>query len=110
MKRFCVTVLIMEVVVIWLAIPVALAVEHASPSAAGSAGGAAALAAVLLAAVAGRHIWWTLIGGSVLQLFVIVAGVVVPVMYGLGAIFAALWIIGIWLGRRVEQAQQAPQG
>jgi Protein of unknown function (DUF4233) len=110
MKRFCVTVLVMEVVVIWLAIPVALTVEHTSARAAGAAGGAAAVAAVVLAAVAGRHIRWTLIGGSVLQLLVIAAGVVIPVMYGLGAIFAALWVIGIRLGRRADQAQQAPQG
>jgi hypothetical protein len=35
--------------------------------------------------------------------FVIAAGVIVPVMYVLGAIFALLWIIGIWLGRRIER-------
>jgi Protein of unknown function (DUF4233) len=102
-KRYLVTVLIMEIVVIWLAIPVALAVEHAAPRAAGSAGGAAVVAAVVLAAVARRHVRWTLIGGSVLQLLVIAAGLVVPVMYGLGGIFAGLWVTGIWLGRRAEQ-------
>jgi Protein of unknown function (DUF4233) len=103
-KRLCATVLIMEAIVIGLAIPVAIQIDHASPRAAGAAGGAAAFAAVLLAALARRHLLWTLAGGCVLQVLVIVAGAVVPVMYFLGAIFAALWAIGIWLGRRVESA------
>jgi hypothetical protein len=102
MKRLCATVLIMEAVVIWLAIPVALAVDHASPRRAGVAGVVLAVAAVALAALARRRLRWTLIGGSVLQAVVIAAGVIVPVMYFLGAIFAALWVIGILLGRRYD--------
>jgi hypothetical protein len=33
---------------------------------------------------------------------VVAVGVIVPVMYFLGAIFAALWVIGIMLGRRLD--------
>jgi hypothetical protein len=102
MKRLCATVLIMETIVIWLAIPVALAVDHASTRWAGAAGVVLALAAVALAAVARRWLRWTLVGGSVLQALVIAAGAIVPAMYFLGAIFAALWVIGIWLGHRVD--------
>jgi hypothetical protein len=104
MKRLCATVLIMEAVVIWLAIPVALAVDHASPRRAGVAGVVLAVAAVGLAVLARRRLRWTLIGGSVLQALVIAAGTIVPVMYFLGAIFAVLWIIGIQLGRRYDPA------
>jgi hypothetical protein len=104
MKRLCATVLIMEAVVIWLAIPVALAVDHASPRRAGVAGVVLAVAAVALAALARRRLRWTLIGGSVLQALVIAAGAIVPVMYFLGAIFAVLWIIGIRLGRLYDPA------
>jgi hypothetical protein len=43
---------------------------------------------------------WALVAGTVLQLLVIAAGVVVPAMYILGVIFAALWVTGIWLARR----------
>jgi hypothetical protein len=103
-RRLCATVLIMETVVIWLAIPVALAVDHASPRRAGIAGAALAVAAIGLAVLARRWLRWTLIGGSVLQVLVIAAGAIVPVMYFLGAIFAALWIIGIGLGRRYDAA------
>jgi uncharacterized protein DUF4233 len=63
---------------------------------------ALAIAAVVLAAMARRWLRWTLAGGSVLQALVIAAGVIVPVMYFLGGIFAALWVIGIVLGYRVE--------
>ena len=104
MKRLCATVLIMELVVIGLAIPVAVQIDHLSPSTAGLTGGIAAVAALVLAGLARRMLRVTLVGGTLLQVFVIVSGAVVPVMYFLGAIFAALWAIGIWLGYRVEHA------
>src|ERR1700733_10778009 len=53
-KRLLSTVLIMETVVIWLAIPVALAVDHASVRKAGVAGGGPAVAAGGLGALPGR--------------------------------------------------------
>jgi Protein of unknown function (DUF4233) len=104
MKRLCATVLIMETIVIWLAIPVALTIDHASARRVGVAGAVLAVAALALALVARRWLRWTVIGGSVLQALVIAAGAIVPVMYFLGVIFAALWVIGIWLGHRVEGA------
>ena len=103
-RRLCAIVLIMETVVIWLSIPVALAVNRASPSRIGVAGVVLAVAAVALAALARRRPRWTIIGGTVLQVLVIAAGTIVPVMYFLGAIFAALWVIGIGLGRRLDAA------
>jgi len=104
MKRLCATVLIMEAIVVILAIPVAVHIDHLTPSSAGLIGGIAAGAAVVLAALARLLLPVTLVVGSMLQIFVIVSGSVVPVMYVLGAIFAALWAIGIWLGYRVEHA------
>jgi hypothetical protein len=47
---------------------------------------------------------WALAAGSVLQVAVIAAGVVVPAMFVLGAIFAALWAVAIWLGLRYREA------
>jgi hypothetical protein len=103
-KRLCATVLIMEFIVIGLAIPVAVQIDHLTPSTAGLTGGIAAFGALVLAATARRLPRLTFVGGSLLQVFVIVAGSVVPVMYFLGGIFAALWTLGIWLGYRVEHA------
>jgi Protein of unknown function (DUF4233) len=100
-RRLCATVLVFEVVVIWLAIPVAITIAHARPGPAGVVGGVLAVAALVIAALVGRPgQGWALIGGTVLQAAVIATGVVVPAMYALGVIFGALWLTAIWLGRR----------
>jgi len=102
-RRLCATVLVFEVVVIWLAIPVAITIAHARPGPAGVVGGVLAVAALVIAALVGRPgQGWALIGGTVLQAAVIATGVVVAVMYGLGVIFGALWLTAIWLGRRYQ--------
>ena len=73
----------------------------------------------VLAALQGGHKTVILTGpplagkSSVLQLLVIAAGVMVPVMYALGAIFAGFWALAIWMGRRYESAgapRAAPPG
>jgi hypothetical protein len=102
-KRLCMTVLIMEAVVIGLAIPVAIQIDHLAPGSALTAGGVAVGAAVIFAGLTRRLLTAALVGGSLLQAFVIVSGITVPVMYFLGGIFAALWIIGIFLGRYVDR-------
>ena len=102
-KRLCMTVLIMEAVVIGLAIPVAIQIDHLAPRSAGWAGGVAVAAAVIFAGLTRPLLTAALVGGTLLQIFVIVSGTIVPVMYFLGAIFAALWIIGIVLGRSIDR-------
>lgn len=103
LRQLCGTVLIMEAVVIGLAIPVAIVMEHVNRGVAGGIGGALAVCALLLSAVVGRPgMGWALWAGSALQVLVIAAGAVVPAMYILGAIFAALWVTGIWLARRLQ--------
>jgi len=104
MKRLCATVLIMEALVLCLAAPVAVQMSHVSAHSACLTAGAAAVAAVVFAGLARRMLPATLAGGSLVQVFVIAAGTVVPAMYFLGAVFAALWAIGIWLGYRAEHA------
>ena len=102
LRQLCGTVLAMEAVVIGLAIPVAIVLEHADRGLAGGVGGGLAVCALLLSGLVGRPgLSWALVAGTVLQALVIAAGAVVPAMYGLGAIFAALWITGIWLARRL---------
>jgi len=94
----------MEAIVVGLAIPVAVQIDHLTPHTAALTGGIAAVAAVVFAVLARPFLRVTLIGGSLLQVFAIAAGSVVPVMYFLGGVFAALWALGIWLGYRVEHA------
>jgi Protein of unknown function (DUF4233) len=103
-RRLCGTVLGMEAVVMLLAIVPTMTLEHVHGGVAGGVGGGLALIALLLAGMVGRPgKGWALIAGSVYQLLVISAGVVLPVMYILGVIFGALWVTGIWLARRIEQ-------
>ncbi len=106
MRRLCATVLVMEAIVIGLAIPVAITIVHVSPKAAGVAGGVLAVAAVVLAGLVGRPRLggMPLVAGSVLQVLVIAAGVLVPVMYALGAIFGGFWVLAIVMGRRYESS------
>ena len=106
LRQLCGTVLVMEAVVIGLAIPVAIVLEHVHRGLAGGVGGGLAGCALLLSGVVGRR-GWALVAGTILQALIIAAGVVVPAMYALGVIFAALWITGIWLARRLA-APAAP--
>jgi hypothetical protein len=106
LRQLCGTVLAMEAIVIGLAIPVAIVLEHVHHGLAGGVGGGLAGCALLLSGVVGRPgMGWALAAGTVLQALVIAAGAVVPAMYALGAIFAALWITGIWLARRLAATQ-----
>jgi hypothetical protein len=108
-RQLCGAVLVFEAVVIVLAIPVAIVLEHASHGLAGGIGGALAVCAVLIGGVVGRpRMAWALVAGTVLQFLVIASGVVVSAMYTLGAIFAALWFTGIWLARRHAIPPAAP--
>ena len=108
-RQLCGTVLIMEAIVIGLAIPVAIVLEHANRGLAGGIGGGLAVCALLIGGVVGRpRMGWALWAGTLLQVLVIAAGVVVPAMYILGVIFAALWVTGIWLVRRHETPKPQP--
>jgi uncharacterized protein DUF4233 len=104
MSRLSATVLILEAIVIALTIVPAVKLENVAPLAAGVISGVAVVAAVVLALMARRRLPVTLAGGSILQALVIASGVVLPVMYILGGIFALLWVTGIWLGHRVESS------
>ena len=63
-------------------------------------GGLIALLCILTAGLMKKRIGWII--GSFLQLGLIAYGVVVPMMYFLGALFAILWTIAFFLGRRGE--------
>jgi hypothetical protein len=101
LRRLCASVLVFEAIVLILAVPVAITIEHLRHGVAGGVGGGLALAAVILAGLVGRG-RWALIAGSILQVLIIVAGVEVPALYVLGVIFAGFWFGGIWMANRIE--------
>lgn len=100
MRRLCATVLVCEAIVIGLAIPVAIAIAGADTAQAGMVGGGLALACLVIAGLL-RH-RWAYVAGTIVQLVAIATGIVVSVMFFLGALFGALWWTAIWLGRRTE--------
>jgi hypothetical protein len=108
-KRLLVTVLSMEAVIVLLAIVPAKTLGHASAATAGGVCGAIAIVAIVLCGYVGRG-KTALYAGSLFQVVVIASGVLLPTMYILGVIFAALWFTGIWLGRKWEQDPQSPPG
>ena len=101
LRRLCASVLVFEAIVLILAVPVAITIEHLQHGVAGGVGGGLALAAVLLAGLVGRG-RWTLVAGTILQVLIIAAGLAVPALYVLGVIFAAFWFGGIWMANRLE--------
>ncbi len=101
-KRLLTTVLSMEAVVVLLAIVPAKQLEHVNAGLAGAVCGAIAVVALALCGYVGRG-RGALYAGSVFQGLVIASGALLPAMYILGAIFAALWFTGIWLGRKWER-------
>lgn len=110
LRRLCGTVLIMEAVILLLTIVPAIKFEHLNGGAAGGLGAGLAVAGLLLGGMVGRPgRGWALVAGTVFQAVVIAAGTVIPVMYILGAIFAALWITGVWLARRIATQVAANQ-
>lgn len=102
-RQLCGTVLIMEAVILLLAILPAKVLEHVHGGLAASVGGGLALLALVLGGIVGRPgMGWVLVAGTIFQAVVIASGAAVPAMYVLGAIFAVLWLTGIWLARRIE--------
>ncbi|MEU5884485.1 DUF4233 domain-containing protein [Spirillospora sp. NPDC047279] len=97
------TVLTCEAIVIALAIPVAVSVLDVSGEVAGLVCGGLAVACLLLAGLL-RFPWAVPVGGA-LQVLIIATGFMVPTMFFLGALFGALWVTAIWLGRKAESAQ-----
>ncbi len=65
-----------------------------------SIGGFIALMCILNAGLMKKRSGWII--GSALQIALIAYGVVVPMMYFLGTLFAGLWTIAFFLGRKGE--------
>jgi uncharacterized protein DUF4233 len=103
MRRLCATVLGCEAVVVGLSIPVAITISGADGAQAGLIGGALVVGCLLVAGL--MRYRWAYVAGTIIQILAIATGTVVSVMFFLGAIFGALWIAAIWLGRKAESAE-----
>ncbi len=101
-RRLFATILACEAVVIGLAIPVAVTVGDVDGATAGLVCGGLAVVCLVMAGL--LRFPWAVAAGTVVQVLIIATGFLVPTMFFLGALFAALWGLAIWMGRRTEQA------
>jgi len=102
-RTLCASTLIGEVFVIGFAGLVAMKDPDLSTSTVWTVSGIAMLLCVLLCGVITRPGGIQL--GWALQIALIASGVVVPTMYFMGAMFAALWWASVHYGRKIDEAK-----
>lgn len=103
-RTVCSSLLVFEALVVLFAVLVAKDLSALDTRTVVAVGACASAACLLLAGLL-RHPA-AYLAGSVLQVLLVASGVVVPVMWGLGALFAALWFAALLLARRVERIQR----
>lgn len=104
---FCTTVLALEAFVVFFATLVGIGLDLADPALVWTVGGTGALVCLVLAGLA-RHRTGVILG-SVVQVLLIAAGLIIPMMYVVGVIFAIIWVVALRLGGRIdmERAERA---
>ena len=97
--------LLLEAILVFFIVMVVFGLRVLPPAVA--FGGGAALVVVLL--LDGRVVRyrWGIWVGWILQAFLIALGILVPIMYFVGAIFAAIWIYCFITGRRLDRRNAA---
>jgi Protein of unknown function (DUF4233) len=108
MRVVLMTVLIFEVIVFGLAIPVMILISNVSAAAAAGFGCGAAMLAILAAGLL-RSRWGYILGWTT-QLVGIALGFVAPMMFVVGALLAAVWVLSFILGKRLDsQMETSPE-
>jgi hypothetical protein len=105
MRVMCSAVLALQAIVLGLTTPVLLTVTDVSTGV-GLAVGLGLMAAAILIAVLLRY-GWALWAGHLLQVVSIGLGFVIPAMFLLGFVFAALWATAVVLGQRIDRENAA---
>ncbi|MEV6318301.1 DUF4233 domain-containing protein [Streptomyces sp. NPDC051776] len=103
MRTLCASTLIGEFFVIGFAGLVAMQTTELSPAAVWGVSGTAMLICLLLCGMLSRP--GAVPIGWVLQIGLIAAGFVVPLMFFLGVLFGALWWASVHFGRKVDEAR-----
>lgn len=100
-RTIAATVLGLEALVLFFAAIVAKDLSGLSTSTALIGGGVLSLLCLVTAGLVRTRAG--IVVGWFLQLVMIATGLVVPMMYGIGALFTALWAIGLYAGAKVER-------
>lgn len=100
MRHMCAAMLTLQAIILGLSIPVMIAIEDVDPPVAGLIGGGLAVLCVLTAGMLRKP--WAYWLGHAIQVATIATGFLVPIMFFIGLMFAALWLGAFFLGRRIE--------
>jgi Na+-transporting methylmalonyl-CoA/oxaloacetate decarboxylase beta subunit len=101
----CAAVLSLEAITLGLTTPVMIVVADVAPSIALPVGLGLLLVCLLTAGMLRKEWAYTL--GHVIQVAAVGLGLVIPLMFFLGGIFALLWGLAYGLGRRIERDRAA---
>lgn len=100
-RGMCAAVLCLEAITVALATPVMVSINDVPLGRAVLIGVGLAVVCLLLAGMLRGE--WAYLLGWVAQIGAIALGFIVPIMFVLGAIFAALWATAYFLGRKIER-------
>lgn len=100
-RGMCAAVLSLEAITLGLTTPVMITLSGVATGTAVAIGVGLAVVCLLLAGMLRSE--WAYLAGYVVQVAAIGLGFVVPVMFALGLVFAALWATADGLGRKIER-------
>ena len=101
----CAAILSLEAITLGLTTPVMVTIAEVSLGTALWIGLGLTVACLLVAGMLRAE--WAYVLGWVIQVAAIALGIVVPLMFFLGAIFALLWGTAYFLGRKIERERAA---
>ena len=104
-RGMCAAVLSLEAITLGLTTPVMISISGVATGTALWIGLGLAVSCLLLAGML-RAEWAYAVGWGI-QLAAVALGLLVPLMYFLGAIFALLWGAAYFLGRKIERERAA---
>ena len=104
-RGMCAAVLSLEAIALGLTTPVMITIADVATGTALAVGLGLAVVCLLLAGMLRAE--WAYLAGYVVQAAAIALGFVVPVMFGLGLVFAVLWAAADLLGRKIERERAA---
>ncbi|WP_221934860.1 DUF4233 domain-containing protein [Georgenia yuyongxinii] len=99
-RMFAMTVLVSEVFIVLFASLVAHGLRLADLGLIWGVGGAAMLACAVCAGLLRHRAGYVL--GSVVQVLLLAAGFLLPMMFVIGVIFGVLWVASVQLGGRID--------
>ncbi|MET1061870.1 MAG: DUF4233 domain-containing protein [Aeromicrobium sp.] len=99
--QFTQTILVLEAVVVFFATLVAYGLRVAPVSTIWLVGGCLSVVLILLSGLVSRPGGY--LAGSIVQVFVLAGGFIIPMMFAVGVIFVVLWVVALRLGGRIDR-------